>query len=303
MLENIVIKKEVKEAIDNNKPVVALESTIISHGMPYPRNIETALECEKIARDNGVVPATIGIIDGIINIGLNENQIKQLGKAKMVLKVSKRDIAFAILKRRMGATTVAATMSLANMFGINIMATGGIGGVHRDAENTFDISADLMEFSKTPMLIVSAGIKSILDIPKTLEVLETLGVPIIGYNTFDFPAFYSSESGLKVDMHLEKESEIAQIFKNSIDLGLNNGILVANPIPRKYQIPKEMMDKYVNIALTDLKYNRIKGKKVTPYLLSRIVSLTEGKALTANIELVKNNVRVASEIAIEFCKL
>lgn len=299
MHEKVIFKKDVKEALDSGKPVIALESTIIAHGMPYPQNVKTAKELEDIARSKGVTPATIAVMDGFINIGLTNDQIEDLASAREVMKVSRRDFAFAVTKKKIGATTVAGTMYIANMVGINIFATGGIGGVHRDCVNTFDISADLMEFSKTPVLVVSAGAKAILDLPKTLEVLETLGVPVIGYKTFEFPAFYSQDSDIKLHLRLDKASDIAKMFKDSLKLGMNNGIIIANPIPRKDQIPQKEMDKYIEMAMSDLKVNRIKGKEVTPFLLSRIVKHTSGSALNANIALVKNNVELACDIALE----
>jgi pseudouridine-5'-phosphate glycosidase len=300
---NMKIKDDVREALEKGKPVIALESTIISHGMPYPKNVETALEMEQLAREMNVTPATIGIIDGTMFVGLDEKQIDYMGKAVNVTKISRRDFGYIVSRKKTGATTVAGTMIIANMAGIKVFATGGIGGVHRDAETTFDISADLSEFARTPVIVVSAGAKAILDLPKTLEILETNGVPVIGYGTYEFPAFYSVESGSKLTMRLDRPNEIALAFKTSIDLGFNTGMVVANPIPKKDEIPRETMENFIRLALNDMKLQKISGKNVTPYLLSRISELTNGKSLKANISLVRNNVALACEIATELIKL
>ncbi len=288
---------EVEDALKNNKPIVALESTIISHGMPYPKNIETALLCEKAIRDNGAVPATIAILKGRIKIGLDKDEIEELAKAKNVFKMSRRDIATIVANKENGAATVAATMILAQMANIKVFATGGIGGVHRGATQTFDISADLQELSKTSVAVVCAGVKSILDIGLTLEYLETMGVPVLGYKTDKFPAFYTKDSGYLCDFALSGPKEAADIIRAKWDLGLLGGLVIANPIPDQYSMDKDLIDNIINDALKKAEINNIKGKDITPFLLDYIKELTKGDSLSANIELVINNAKVAAQIA------
>lgn len=293
------INKKVKQALENNKPIIALESTIISHGMPYPENIRVAKNLEKIAEDAGVVPATICLMNGRVKIGLNDDELDLLAVSKDVAKVSRRDFSRVLASKRIGATTVAATMIAAHLAGIKVFATGGIGGVHRGAEDSFDISADLQEFAHTPVIVVSAGAKAILDLPKTLEMLETFGVPVYGFQTDLFPAFYSTESDLHID-RIDSEKEIADIYKTNMKLGFNNGILIANPIPQKYEIPFEKMDEYIKVALRRAKRNNVTGRGLTPFLLAEIVKITEGSSLETNIRLVENNVALACRIANAF---
>jgi len=290
-------KDDVKEALEENRPVVALESTIIAYGMPYPENLEVAREIENIIRGYGVVPATIAIMRGKIKIGLSEEELELLATYKNVVKASRRDLSTVLVKKFTAATTVAATMVSAHLAGIHVFVTGGIGGVHRGAEKTFDISADLQELAKTPVAVVCAGAKSILDLSSTLEYLETMGVPIIGYRTDEFPAFYCRESGLKLDYTVEDEIEAARIIKTEEDLGLKSGIVIANPIPEEYALSPIYINRIVDKAILEATKKGIKGKKLTPYLLSRINELSEGKCLRANIELVKNNARVGAKIA------
>ena len=293
------INSKVKHALENGKPVIALESTIISHGMPYPENIKVAKNLEKIAEDAGVVPATICLMNGKIKIGIKDDELEMLAKSKDVAKVSRRDFSRVLTSKKIGATTVAATMIAANLAGIKVFATGGVGGVHRGAEDTFDISADLQEFSQTPVIVVSAGAKAILDLPKTLEVLETLGVPVYGFQTDLFPAFYSAESDLHIDK-IDSEKEIVDLYKTNIKLGFKNGILVANPIPKKCEIPFEEMDEHIKIALKRAEKNGITGRGLTPFLLAEIVKITKGSSLETNIKLVENNVALACRIAKAF---
>ena len=293
------INEKVQKALENNKPVIALESTIISHGMPYPENIQVAKNLEKIAEDTGVTPATICLMNGKIKIGLNDDELEMLAVSKDVAKVSRRDFSKVLASKRIGATTVAATMIAANLARIKVFATGGIGGVHRGAEESFDISADLKEFAQTPVIVVSAGAKAILDLSKTLEMLETFGVPVYGFQTDLFPAFYSAESNLHID-RINSEKEIAEIYKTNMKLGINNGILVANPIPKKYEIPFEEMDEYIKTALVMAEKKGISGRDLTPFLLAEIVKITEGSSLDTNIKLVENNVALACRIAKAF---
>ncbi|MCT4585935.1 MAG: pseudouridine-5'-phosphate glycosidase [Peptostreptococcaceae bacterium] len=303
-LENYIhIKEEVKEALKANKPVVALESTIISHGMPYPKNVETALKVESIIRENGAIPATIAILNGVIKIGLTKEEIDHLGKSDNVIKASRRDLPFIISKKLDGATTVASTMIGASLAGIKIFATGGIGGVHRGAQQTFDISADLEELSKTDVAVVCAGAKSILDIGLTLEYLETNGVPVVGYKTKELPAFYTIKSGFDVDYKVDSEEELAKALKAKWDLELNGGVVVANPIPEEYSMDYDEITKTINDAVKEAEENGIKGKESTPFLLSKIKDITKGKSLDANIELVYNNARLGAKLAVELSKL
>ncbi|GAB6116787.1 pseudouridine-5'-phosphate glycosidase [Thermoanaerobacter brockii subsp. lactiethylicus] len=299
----IDLSKEVKEAMEERKPVVALESTIISHGMPYPENIETAKTLENIVREHGAIPATIAIINGRIKIGLSEEELEFMGTSKEILKASRRDLPVVLAKGLSAATTVSATMICANLAGIKVFVTGGIGGVHRGAEQTFDISADLQELANTDVAVVCAGAKAILDLPRTLEYLETFGVPVVGFKTSEFPAFYTRESGLKVDYKVDDEIEAAKIIKTKWDLGLKGGILIANPIPEEYALDKAYIDKAIEDALYEAEKRNIKGKEITPFLLDKIKDLTQGKSLKANIELVKNNAHVGAKIAIELNKL
>ena len=300
---NVRVSKKVQEALLNNQPVVALESTIISHGMPYPRNVETALRVEKQLSDLGVVPATIGIIDGVGVIGMSEEEIEEFGKRKGIAKVSRRDLPVIYAKKLWGATTVATTMILANQAGIEVFVTGGIGGVHRGAEKTFDISADLEELARTNVTVVCAGAKAILDLPLTLEYLETAGVPVLGYKTKELPAFYSRKSGLELDYQIDSGLEFATIIKQKRDNGLDGGVLVCNPIPEECEIKKEEIDVAISQALSKMDELGVHGKECTPFLLKTIVELTDGKSLDSNIELVLNNARLGAEIAKEYCKL
>jgi len=297
--EFLSISKPVEQALENNQPVIALESTIIAHGMPFPQNLEVAGKLEEIAEKNNVVPATICIMNGKIKIGLNQQELEELASSKNIRKVSSREISNVLIKKEMGATTVSATMIAANMVGIKVFATGGIGGVHRFAEQTFDLSADLFELSKTPVIVVSAGAKAILDLAKTLEILETLCVPVLGFQTEFFPAFYSTKTNLKIEK-IDTVKQIVKIFKLNRELGFSNGILIANPIPQKYEIPFDEIEKIMTIAIKKIEEKNVTGQKVTPFLLQKIVELTDGKALQANIKLVENNVKLACEIAKEF---
>ena len=299
MNELLEINKKVKIALKNNKPVIALESTIISHGMPYPENIKVAKNLEKIAEDAGVTPATICLMNGKIKIGINDDELEMLAISKDVIKVSRRDFGQVLASKKNGATTVAATMIAAHLAGIKVFATGGIGGVHRGAEDSFDISADLMEFAQTPVIVVSAGAKAILDLPKTLEILETFGVPVYGFQTDLFPAFYSAESDIHID-RIDIEKKIADIYKTNMQLGFKNGILIANPISKKYEIPFKEMEKTILNAIQTADKKGISGKEVTPFLLSKIVELTKGRSLQTNIRLVENNVALACNIAKAF---
>ena len=297
MKEYTSIRRDVAEAIRQQRPVIALESTIIAHGLPRPRNVEIALQAEEEARKLGVVPATVGILEGRVVIGLKPEQIGLLGSAPDVLKVSRRDFAYTLATGRIGATTVCATMMAAHLAGIPVFATGGTGGVHRGAKESFDISADLLELSRTPVIVVSAGAKSILDLPKTLEFLETRGVPVLGYKTSLFPAFYSAESELALDLVVESPEQIAAIYRMQRSLGLEQGLLVANPVPKDREIPRKTMEGYIGTALAELDRAGVTGKQVTPFLLSRVLELSGGKSLETNIELLFNNVRLACGIA------
>ena len=300
----IVINPKVQAALDSNKPVVARESTIISHGMPYPKNVETALNVEKIVRENGAVPATIAIIKGKITVGITEEEIEYLGKKGLsVHKSSRRDLAVLLSKGEDGATTVATTMIAAAMAGIKVFATGGIGGVHRGAETTMDISADLEELSETPVMVVCAGAKSILDLGLTLEYLETKGVPVIGYQTDCLPAFYTRESNYSVDYRMDSPSEIAKTFAIKQVCNLKGGMLVTNPIPKEYSMDRKLIDDTIEEAIKEANDLGIHGKDTTPFLLDKIQKLTCGKSLESNIALVYNNVKLGAQIATELCKL
>ena len=296
------VKPEVAEAIKAGKPVVALESTIISHGMPYPQNVETALKVEQIIRDNGAIPATIAIIGGRLKAGLTEEEIKYFGKKGLnIAKASRRDVAALCAKGEDGATTVTTTMMIAHMAGIKIFATGGIGGVHRGAQQTFDISADLEELANTPVMGVCAGAKAILDLPLTLEYLETHGVPVVGYGTKELPAFYTRRSGLEVDYRLDSPEEIADMLNVQGELGLKSGILVTNPIPEEYSMEETMINQAINDAIREMDAKDVKGKECTPFLLARVAEITGGDSLTSNIQLVFNNAELAAKIAVSYC--
>jgi len=298
------ISEEVQEALDNGRPIVALESTIISHGMPYPMNVETARHVEQIIREEGATPATIAILKGRLKVGLSPDEIDALGKAgQAVIKTSRRDIPFVIADRLDGATTVAATMIIAALAGIRIFATGGIGGVHRGAEHTFDISADLEELGRTDVAVVCAGAKSILDIPLTLEYLETKGVPVVGYQTDELPAFYTRKSGYGVDYTVETPEALAAALKAKWDLALHGGVVVANPIPEAYAMDPETINDAITRALEEADTLGIKGKESTPFLLARVKELTGGDSLRANIELVYNNARLGAKLALAYSKL
>ena len=297
------INPEVKKAIMEDRPVMALESTIIRHGMPYPKNVQTALAVEKVIRDHGAVPATIGIIDGDAIVGMTPEEIEQFGKRKGIIKVSRRDLPVVYAKKLWAATTVAATMIIANQAGIKLFVTGGIGGVHRGAQETMDISADLQELAKTNVTVVCAGAKAILDLPLTLEYLETMGVPVLGYQTEELPAFYTAHSGLKVDYKLENAKEAALTMYEKERNNLAGGILITNPIPEEYSMDKKVIDEAIEKALKMMNEQGIKGKETTPFLLKTIVELTGGDSLESNIKLVLNNAAVGSEIIKEYCKL
>lgn len=297
------INDEVKKALDEKLPIVALESTIISHGMPYPKNVEMAKNVEQIVRDNGAVPATIAIMDGKIKIGLTEKDLNTLATAKDVAKVSRRDMANVIATKKIGATTVATTMICAEMAGINFFVTGGIGGVHRGYEEHMDVSADLEELGMTNVTVICAGAKAILDLPRTMEYLETKGVPVIGYKTKYLPAFYTKTSDIKLNLSAETTQEIAQTIFAKDELGLKGGVLVTNPIPDEYSLDEKYIGSIIEDALKSAKEEHVAGKDVTPYLLAKIVAKTEGKSLESNIQLVYNNAKVGSSIAVEYNKL
>ena len=297
------IAPEVAQALAEGKPVVALESTIISHGMPYPQNVETALQVEQVIRENGAVPATIAIIGGRLKAGLSKEEIDHLGKAgHAVTKASRRDMPSIVARGIDGATTVTTTMIIAHMAGIKVFATGGIGGVHRGAETTMDISADLEELGQTPVMVVCAGAKSILDLGLTLEYLETKGVPVMGFGTDELPAFYTRKSGFGVDYRVDTPAELAAMFKAQRELGFKNGMLVTNPIPEEYAMPKEVIDAAIEQALAESVEQGVKGKETTPFLLARVSELTGGDSLDSNIQLVFNNAKVAALTAVELEK-
>jgi len=299
----VSIDPQVQEALAANKPVVALESTIISHGMPYPQNIEMARETEKIIRDNGATPATIAVIDGRIQVGLSAQQLELLATAKNVAKVSRRDLALILAKGTLGATTVATTMIGAHLAGIDVFVTGGIGGVHRGYEEHMDVSADLEELASTPLTVVCAGAKAILDLPRTLEYLETHGVPVLGYGTDYLPAFFSSASDYKLNARVDSPAEVAQVMKYSRQLDFPGGIVVANPIPKDKEIPAEEINRIIEKALVEEKKAGVKGKDSTPFLLAKIVELTEGRSLEANIALVFNNAKLGAQIAAAYAHI
>jgi len=296
------IHPDVENAIKNSEPVVALESTIISHGMPYPKNVETALMVEETVRSNKAVPATIAIINGKLKVGLTHDEIEYLATNEEVKKVSRRDLPITVAQKLSGSTTVASTMIIASLAKIAIFATGGIGGVHRGAENTMDISADLEELANTNVCVVCAGAKAILDLGLTLEYLETKGVPVIGYKTSELPAFYSSESGFDVDYKIDSAQEIAEILKTKWNLSLDGGVLVTNPIPVAFELETGVMNDAINQAIIEADNNKISGKKITPYLLSKVNEITQGKSLEANIKLIQNNADLAAKIALHYSK-
>ena len=299
----LAVQPEVEEALQTGKPVVALESTIISHGMPYPKNVATAKEVENTIRANGAVPATIAIFNGKCHVGLTSEELEYFGNTTGVWKVSLRDMPYVISKNLYGATTVAATMRIAAMAGIRIFVTGGIGGVHRDAATSMDISADLTEMSNTPVAIVSAGVKSILDIGLTLEYLETNGVPVITYGQQEFPSFYSRKSGFISPMRSDTVKEIAAILATKWKLGLNGAVLIANPVPAEEEIAADEMEVYIQTALKTLKEKNITGKEVTPFLLKYIAEHTKGESLETNIALVKHNAKIGAGIAMEYANI
>lgn len=295
------ITEEIRTAIAANTPVVALESTIVTHGMPHPQNLETARMVEADIRHSGAIPATIAVIRGKLHVGLSSGQLEELAETEEVAKLSRADFAVALSRGWTGSTTVAATMIAARLAGIEVFATGGIGGVHRGAELDFDISADLRELAETPVNVVAAGAKAILDLPKTLEVLETLGVPVIAYGQDEFPAFWSRESGLKAPLRMDDPEGIAHAFRMRREIGLPGGQLVANPIPHAYEISARELAPVIATALDDARSLGVAGKAVTPFLLDRVYQLTGGKSLTANIELVRNNARLGARIAAALC--
>lgn len=294
----IAYSAEVAAAKERGAPLVALESTIITHGMPFPGNLEMARSVERIIREEGAVPATIAVIDGVLHVGLDDAELQALAQTSGAMKLSRADLAFAIAERRTGATTVAATMIAARLAGIRVFATGGIGGVHRKAEESFDISADLDELSRTGVIVVCAGAKAILDIPKTLEVLETRGVPVVTYDSPSFPAFWSRDSGLASPLMLNSPAAIANFQKVREQFGIDGGMLIANPVPQEHEIPRREMEIYIERALDNAERDEISGKAVTPYLLDTIFRLTDGRSLATNIALVENNARLAAEIAV-----
>ncbi|WP_188207678.1 pseudouridine-5'-phosphate glycosidase [Alkalibacillus aidingensis] len=297
MKQYLAYTDEVSKALSENRPVVALESTIISHGLPYPENVEMAKKVEKIIRDHGAVPATIGIMDGKVKIGLTEDELEQFATSENVHKVSRRDFAHVIAQKEMGATTVAGTMIAAELAGIKVFATGGIGGVHREGEVTWDVSADLQELAQTNVAVVCAGAKSILDIGRTLEYLETHGVPVIGYQTDTFPSFYSRESQFGVDYQIDQPEDVVKMLQTKWELGLNGGAVVANPVPEESALDFNEMETIIQEALQQAKEQNITGKDVTPFILSKVKTLTEGKSLETNLALVYHNAEVAAKIA------
>lgn len=304
MHDRLILAPKVADALARKRPVVALESTVISHGMSYPRNLETARDLEAAVREEGAVPATIAVMDGRIRVGLDDAALERLANGgKSVWKLSRRDLPVALATGALGATTVAATMIAARLAGIALFATGGIGGVHRGAETSFDVSADLDELARTSVCVVCAGAKSILDLPKTLEVLETRGVPVLGFGTDEFPAFYSRRSGMRVSHRCDNVNEVAEILRAKWDLGLDGGVLLANPIPAADELDADAMEQAVIAALADAESKKIKGKDVTPHLLAALERITGGRSLDANIALIRNNARVAARVATAFSAL
>ena len=304
MHQYLDIHPDVREALENDRPVVALESTIICHGMPYPRNVETAKQVEAVVREHGATPATIAILEGRLKVGVDEAQIEYLGRnGQEITKSSRRDIPFVVSRGENGATTVASTMIIAALAGIRVMATGGIGGVHRGGQHTMDISADLEELSRTNIAVVCAGIKSVLDIGRTLEYLETIGVPVVGYQTDTVPAFYARSSGFPVDYRVDDTSVAATALQAKYDLGIDGAILVTNPVPEEHAMAPEEIDGIIDEAIAEMNERGITGKETTPFLLARIAERTEGRSLNANIELVLNNARLAAQIAVDYSQL
>ncbi len=302
ILNHVEMSPEVKQAMAEGRPVVALESTIISHGMPYPANVETARKVEQLVRDRGAVPATIAILDGKLKAGLSDEEIEYLGQAKDVIKASRRDIPYIVAQGKNGGTTVGATMIIADLVGIKVFATGGIGGVHRGAEKTMDISADLEELGRTNVVVVCAGAKAILDLGLTLEYLETKGVPVLGYKTDKLPAFWTNTSEFAVDYRVDSAKEIGDLALTKWDLGMTGGVLVANPIPEEYSMDADFINSAIQRALKDANEQGIHGKESTPFLLSAIKDITKGQSLESNIQLVFNNARLAADIAVEMSK-
>jgi pseudouridine-5'-phosphate glycosidase len=297
-MSHLVLSEELRSALEEKRPVVALESTIIAHGMPFPRNVETALLVEKVVRDAGAIPATCAILHGKLKAGLSASEIEFLGKqGAHIPKASRRDLPYLLSQGLHGATTVASTMIIAHLTGIRIFATGGIGGVHRGATTTMDISADLQELAQTPVAVVSAGAKSILDLGLTLEYLETQGVPVLGYQTDEFPAFYTRRSGFGVDYRLDTAQEIAQLLKIKWEMDFRGGVVIANPVPAEYQLDADLMEKTIAEAVKEAEKMGVRGKKITPFLLEKIENLTGGRSLETNIQLVLNNARLGAEIA------
>ncbi|WP_306640095.1 pseudouridine-5'-phosphate glycosidase [Sanyastnella coralliicola] len=303
MSTKLEINEEVAQALSEGRPVVALESTIIAHGMPFPQNVDTARRVEQAIRDNGAIPATIAVLDGKIKVGLTNDDVLKLTRSAGVMKLSRRDLAWAVSKEKHGATTVAATMIIAEMAGINVFVTGGIGGVHRGAELSWDVSADLTELGQTNVAVVSAGAKAILDIPATLEYLETLGVPVVGFKTGDFPAFYSRQSGSQVEYRCESYSELAKFITTKWDLDLKGGVLVANPIPEEHSMDHAVIEEAIQLAIAEAEKQGVKGKALTPFLLSRVKQHTSGKSLESNVALVLHNAEVGAQLAREIALL
>ena len=297
------VTPEIRQAVAEGRPVVALESTILSHGMPFPENVEFAHKVEEIVRGEGAIPATTAIIGGKLKVGLTPEELDIMCKGEGVGKVSRRDVATYLVTGQTGATTVATTMLIASLAGVKIFATGGIGGVHRNGQYTMDISADLQEFANTPVAVVTAGAKQILDIGRTLEYLETYGVPVLGFKTDEFPAFYCKSSGFKLDYNAQSEEEIARIMKTKWDLGLKGGIVIGNPIPDEYALDFNEMEAVINDAIKLADEKGIRGKNITPFLLATIKDMTKGVSFASNLQLAYNNARLASRIAVEFCKL
>lgn len=297
MFETFRYSPEVHSALRENKPVVALESTIVAHGMPYPQNIETAQALEAIVRAEGAVPATIAVLDGEVCVGLSEAQLLQLARAEDVMKLSRRDLAWCVSEGRHGATTVAATMMVAERSGIRVFATGGIGGVHRGAETNWDVSADLQELARSEVAVVCAGPKAILDLPATLEYLETLGVPVVAYQCDELPAFYSRRSGLPLELRADRPDALARFLNTRRSLNVAGGVLVVNPIPAEHELPSEEVNAAIERALAEAEQQGLRGKQLTPFLLQRMLELTDGKSLKANRALVENNARLAAQIA------
>jgi pseudouridylate synthase len=297
----IKLTDEIKSAVETGNPIVALESTIIAHGMPFPQNLEMAREVESIIRDNGAIPATIAVVDGELRAGLSSPELEHFAKTgPSIIKVSTRDLPFVVAKKMTGATTVASTMRLAAMAGIQVFATGGIGGAHRGAEKNFDISADLIEFSQSNVAVVTAGAKAILDLALTLETLETFGVPVVGYGTDEFPAFYSRASGHKVPMRCDTPNELASLMHAKWNMNLKGGIVIANPIPQAAEILAAEIAPTIEKAIAEANELAVHGKNVTPFLLARLAEITQGRSLTANIALVKSNAKLAAEIAVAY---